>query len=77
MFHQESRQDVKRQDRPLAGIKSSNNQPEVAQGDQRGQDKSVSAEHCFSIPEIHELHRHGKFMGAHGGVKRVATRAHD
>jgi len=22
---------------------------------------------AFSIPEIHKLHGHGKFMGAHGG----------
>jgi hypothetical protein len=30
------------------------------------------------VPEIHELHGDGKFMGAHGGnVRRAATRAHD
>jgi hypothetical protein len=30
----------------------------------------------ISLPEIHELDGHGKFMGAHGGVRRAATRAH-
>jgi hypothetical protein len=29
------------------------------------------------VPEIHELHGDGKFMGAHGGIKPVAVRAHD
>jgi hypothetical protein len=29
------------------------------------------------LPEIHELDGDGKFMGAHGGIKPVAVRAHD
>ena len=39
--------------------------------------------HCAtSVPEIHKLHRHGKFMGAHGGddglqfIAALAVHAH-